>query len=61
MMAQRGPTPAPYFSLADSAWIPYALTWDGAAGEFRGVEGPRGVASYREAVEASLFLLLTRI
>jgi hypothetical protein len=32
--------------------------WDTASGEFRGVEGPRGFASYREAVEASRFLAL---
>jgi hypothetical protein len=53
--------PAPYFSLARAAWIPYAVTWDPESGEIRGVEGPRGFASYREAVEASRFLnLLTR-
>ena len=48
------PTIAPFFSLARAAWIiPYALTWDARTGEYRGVEGPRGFASYREAVEAS--------
>ena len=48
---------APYFSLARAAWIPYALTWDPETGEFHGVEGPRGFATYREAVEASRFLV----
>jgi hypothetical protein len=38
--------------------MPYALIWDQASGEFRRVEGPRGFASYREAVEASRFLRL---
>ena len=69
MIAQRGPTqtsgwgghevtPAPLFSLARAAWIPYALTWAPETGEFRGVEGPRGFDTYREAVEASRFLAL---
>jgi hypothetical protein len=49
-------TPAPFFSFALAAWIPYAVTWDSETGGFRGVEGPRGFASYREAVEASRFL-----
>jgi hypothetical protein len=44
------------FSLARAAWIPYAVTWDPETGAFHGVEGPRGFASYREAVEASRFL-----
>jgi hypothetical protein len=39
MTGQRGPTPAPYFSIADGAWIPYSLTRDPETGEFRGVEG----------------------
>jgi hypothetical protein len=43
---------APYFSLARAAWIPYALAWDPETGAFRGVEGPRGFDTYREAVEA---------
>ena len=55
MMAQRGPTPAPYFSLADGAWIPYALTWDPETGAFRGVEGRRGFGTYCEAVERAGF------
>ena len=38
----------------------YACTWDPTCGEFRGVEGPRGFASYREAVEASRFLNVLR-
>jgi hypothetical protein len=49
-------TAAPFFSLARAAWIPYALTWDTESGDFRGVEGPRGFDTYREAVEASRFL-----
>jgi hypothetical protein len=49
---------APFFALARAAWMPYALTWDPETGELRGVEGPRGFASYREAVEASRFLSL---
>ena len=52
------PLPAPYFSLALAAWIPYALTWDRETGAFRGVEGPRGFARYRDAAEASRFLTL---
>jgi hypothetical protein len=56
-----GPTtPAPFFSLAQAAWIPYAITWDPETGELHGVEGPRGFATYREAVEASPFLRPTR-
>ena len=51
------PLPAPYFSLALAAGIPYAFAWDERTGEIRGVEGPRGFASYREAVEASRFLV----
>jgi hypothetical protein len=54
--AQRGHVAAPYFSLAVGEWIPYAFTWDPETGEFRGVEGPRGFDTYREAVEASRFL-----
>ena len=53
----RGPTVAPFYSLARGVWIPYALTWDAESGAFRRVEGPCGFASYREAVEASRFLL----
>jgi hypothetical protein len=48
---------APFFSLTRADWIPYALTWDPETGAVRGVEGPRGFASYREAVEASRFLV----
>jgi hypothetical protein len=48
----QGQTRAPYFSLARGAWVPYAFTWDASSGEFRGVEGPRGFDTYREAVEA---------
>ena len=55
--AQRRPTAAPYFSLTRGEWIPYAFTWDATAGEFHGVEGARGFATYREAVEASRFLV----
>ena len=46
-------------SLARAEWVPYALTWDADSGEFRGVEGPRGFASYVAALEASRFLTLT--
>jgi hypothetical protein len=35
-----------------------ALTWDPETGAIRGAEGPRGFASYREAVEVSRFLRL---
>ena len=56
MTAQRGPTAAPYFSLARAAWIAYAFTWDDTSGEFHAAERPRGFATYREAVEASRFL-----
>jgi hypothetical protein len=54
----RPTPPAPFFSLAFAPWIPCALIWDLRTGEFRGVEGPRGFAGYREAVEASRFLTL---
>ena len=57
MALARPITPAPFFCLARAAWIPYALTWDPETGALRGVEGPRGFASYREAVEASRFLV----
>jgi hypothetical protein len=50
------PTPAPRFSLLRAAWMPYALTWNPETGALRGVEGPRGFATYREAMEASRFL-----
>ena len=52
--ALEGPTiiVAPFFCLVRAAWMPYALTWDAETGAFRGVEGPRGFATYREAVEA---------
>ena len=56
MSAQRLETAAPYFSLVRGAWIPYTITWDEQTGEYRSVEGPRGFASYREAVQASRFL-----
>jgi DNA-binding XRE family transcriptional regulator len=51
-----GPTISPFFCLARGAWIRCAVTWDASSGEFCSVEGPRGFASYREAVEASRFL-----
>jgi hypothetical protein len=51
---------APFFSLARAAWIPYALTWDPETGALCGADGPRGFASYREAVEASRFLALSQ-
>jgi hypothetical protein len=54
-MLDGSPVIAPYFSLARGEWIPYVVTWDALTGEFRRVEGPRGFASYREAVEASRF------
>jgi hypothetical protein len=47
MAGQRGPAAAPYFSLADATWIPYAFAWDDRTDECRGVEGPRGFASYQ--------------
>jgi hypothetical protein len=57
--ALEGPTiiVAPFFCLARAAWMPYACTWDAETGALRGVEGPRGFATYREAVEASRFLV----
>src|SRR5580765_4008384 len=58
-MLDCSPVIAPYFSLARGEWVPYVLTWDAETGEFRGVEGPRGFATYREALEASRFLTLT--
>jgi hypothetical protein len=51
---------APFFSLTRAAWIPYALAWNPETGAFRSVAGPRGFASYREAVEASRFLTLDK-
>jgi hypothetical protein len=45
---------AAYFSLARALWIPAVLMWT-ATGEMRRVEGPRGFATYRQAVEASRF------
>jgi hypothetical protein len=59
--AQRATTAATFFCLTRDAWTPYALTWDAESGEFRGVEGPRGFATYREAVEASRFLVMTLV
>jgi hypothetical protein len=52
--------PAPFFSLVHGAWIPYVCAWDPETGAFCGVEGPREFASYREAVEASRFLMLEK-
>jgi hypothetical protein len=49
---------APYFSLACALWIPAVLAWDAATGALRRIEGPEGVATYRQAVEASRFLAL---
>jgi len=49
-------TIAPFFSLARAAWVPAVVTWDSVTGEFRRVEGPLDLASYREAAEASRFL-----
>ena len=51
-----GSTIASFFPLARSRWITYACTWDAETGALRGVEGPRGFDTYREAVEASRFL-----
>jgi hypothetical protein len=48
--------PAPYFSLVRAAWVPCALRWDEATGEFQRLEGPDGFQDYRQAVEASRFL-----
>jgi hypothetical protein len=55
-MSQRTLTPAPFFSLARAAWIPFVLIWDPETGEFRGVEGPQGFDTRPEAREASRFL-----
>jgi hypothetical protein len=55
---RRAQMAAPFFCLTRAAWISYALTWDPETGALRGVEAPRGFASYREAVEASRFLML---
>lgn len=60
MTPQRAETVAPYFSLLRGEWIPYAFTWDDRTGEFRGAKGPRGFGSYREAMQASRFLILRR-
>jgi hypothetical protein len=49
---------APFFCLVRAAWIPYALTWEPETGAIRSAEGPRAFASYREAVEASRFLVV---
>ena len=49
---------APFFRLWAAAWIPCVTFWDPATGAFYWVEGPRGFASYREAVEASRFLIV---
>lgn len=49
---------APFFRLWAAAWIPCVVFWDHTTGAFHIVEGPRGFASYREAVEASRFLTL---
>jgi len=48
---------APYFSLARALWIPAVLTWGNPTGASRRVEGPQGLARYREAVQAALFLV----
>jgi hypothetical protein len=53
----RGQRVAPFFPLSRAAWIPHAFIWNSETGAVRGVEGPRGFASYREAVEASRFLV----
>jgi hypothetical protein len=56
--AARSPG-APFFSLARALWVPYVMWRDAHTGEFHRVEGPRGFASYREAMEASRFLVPT--
>jgi hypothetical protein len=59
LKGRRRPTPrdvAPFFRLWAAAWIPCVVSWDTETGELHYVEGPRGFASYREAVEASRFL-----
>ena len=48
---------APFLRLWAAAWIPCVVFWDPETGAFHSVEGPRGFASYREAVEASRFLM----
>ena len=45
--------PALFDALAREAGSQRHLFWDLEIGEFRGVEGPRGFGTYREAVEAS--------
>ena len=54
--ARRLQTPAPFFSLARAAWVPCVVTRHPVTGEFRRVEGSRGFASYREALQASRVL-----
>ena len=52
----HGQAVVPFFCLERAASIPYTFTWDPETVEFRGVEGPR-FTTYREAVEASRFLM----
>lgn len=49
----------PYFSLARGEWVPRVVTWDEETGFFERVEGPKGFRTYREALEASRFLMRT--
>jgi len=53
----HGQAVAPFFCLERAAWILYVIRRDDKSGECRGAEGPRGFASYREAVEASRLLV----
>ena len=61
MSRRPGPIAAPFFSLTRAAWIPYVYAWETVTGEFRGVEGPHGFETYREAVEASRFLRVDNV
>lgn len=47
---------APSFSLARGAWVPRVVTWDADTGDVRRIEGPEGLATYPQALEASRFL-----
>ena len=52
-----GAKSAPYFDLARGAWIPCAIWWDAATGEFRRREGPHGFGTWDAAMHAGRFLL----
>jgi hypothetical protein len=46
-----------YFSLSRAAWIPCVIAWDAETGEFRRDKGPEGLTTWKEADEASRFLV----